>query len=89
MELVKKEMQLAEVVLQEVLRYWPLTNCQKEVLIIGELDELAMVLEPVPEQFDKLAKCLTSYNSQVSLCLDAYVLLAALRLGIGKLVVMF
>lgn len=59
-------MQLAEVVLQEVLRYWPLTNCQKEVLIIGELDELAMILEPVPEQFDKLAKCLTSYNSHVS-----------------------
>lgn len=79
MELVKKDMQLAEVVLQEILRYWPRTNCQKEVLIIGELEELAEVLESVPEQFEKLAislcsriaKCLTSYNSQVSnfLCL--------------------
>lgn len=74
MELVKKDMQLAEVVLQEILRYWPRTNCQKEVLIIGELEELAEVLESVPEQFEKLAislcsriaKCLTSYNSQVS-----------------------
>jgi serine/threonine-protein phosphatase 2A regulatory subunit B' len=73
-EFVKKEMQLAEVILQEVLRCWPLTNCQKEVLMIGELEELVEVLEPVPEQFEKLvvalcfriAKSSTSHNSQVS-----------------------
>lgn len=73
-EFVKKEMQLAEVVLQEVLRFWPLTNCQKEFLMIGELEELAELLEPVHEKFEKLAvplcsqiaKCSASHNSQVS-----------------------
>ncbi|KAJ4774917.1 Serine/threonine protein phosphatase 2A 57 kDa regulatory subunit B' beta isoform [Rhynchospora pubera] len=74
MEFVKKEIQLSEVVLEEVLRFWPLTNCQKEVLLIGELEELVEVLEPVPTQFEKMAvplcsritRCLTSCNSQVA-----------------------
>ncbi|KAK1305190.1 Serine/threonine protein phosphatase 2A 57 kDa regulatory subunit B' beta isoform [Acorus calamus] len=71
-QFVTKEPALAGVVVRGILKYWPVTNCQKEVLIIGELEELVEVLQP--EQFGELAlpicsqiaKCLNSWNSQVA-----------------------
>ncbi|KAJ7978657.1 Serine/threonine protein phosphatase 2A regulatory subunit [Quillaja saponaria] len=71
-QFVQKEPMLGGTVVRGILRYWPLTNCQKEVLLIGELEELVENLDP--EQYRKLAlplckqitKCLNSWNSQVA-----------------------
>jgi serine/threonine-protein phosphatase 2A regulatory subunit B' len=71
LQFVHKEPGLAGAVVTGILRHWPVTNCQKEVLLIEELEEILEVLEP--EQFQKLAvpvcsriaRCVGSCSSQV------------------------
>lgn len=70
-QFLQKEPMLGGVVVRGILRYWPVTNCQKEVLLIGELEDLVENLDP--DQYRKLAlplctqitKCINSWNSQV------------------------
>lgn len=70
-QFVEKEPMLGVMVVRGILRYWPMTNCQKEVLLIGEIEELVENMET--EQYKILAlplckqitKCLNSWNSQV------------------------
>ncbi|KAJ0539920.1 putative protein phosphatase 2A, regulatory B subunit, B56, armadillo-like helical [Helianthus annuus] len=71
-QFVQKEPVLSRVVVGKILRCWPVTNCQKEVLLIGELEEIVenidqrwylMVAVPV---WSRIAKCITSDNSQVT-----------------------
>lgn len=72
-QFVQKEPMLGGVVVRGILRYWPVTNCQKEILLIGELEDLVENLDP--DQYRKLAlpictqitKCMNSWNSQVNL----------------------
>jgi len=40
LQFVDKEPSLAEPVLGQLLKFWPLTNSQKEVLFLGELEEI-------------------------------------------------
>lgn len=83
LQFVHKEPGLAGAVVTGILRHWPVTNCQKEVLLIEELEEILEVLEP--EQFQKLAvpvcsriaRCVSSCSSQVRIaftqtCLDYF-----------------
>ncbi|XP_041012975.1 serine/threonine protein phosphatase 2A 57 kDa regulatory subunit B' beta isoform-like [Juglans microcarpa x Juglans regia] len=71
-QFLQKEPVLGGVIVRGILRYWPVTNCQKEVFLIGELEELVENLDP--GQYRKLAlpmctqitKCLNSWNSQVA-----------------------
>lgn len=71
-QFVQKEPVLGGVAVRGILRYWPVTNCQKEVLLIGELEELVENIDS--DQYRKLAlpicsqlkKCLKSWNSQVA-----------------------
>ncbi|KAA8535966.1 hypothetical protein F0562_028444 [Nyssa sinensis] len=71
-QFVQKEPVLGGVVVRGILKYWPVTNCQKEVFLIGELEEIVENIDP--EQYRKLAlplctqitKCLNSWNSQVA-----------------------
>lgn len=70
-QFVEKEGGVSGEVVKGLMRYWPVTNCQKEVLLIGEVEDLVEVMEG--EEFEKvgvvlctqIAKCLTSCNSQV------------------------
>jgi len=39
-QFVEKDPKLAEPVLKALLKYWPVTNSQKEVLFLGELEEI-------------------------------------------------
>ncbi|CAN6183161.1 unnamed protein product [Urochloa humidicola] len=72
LEFVRKEPGLAGGVVTGILRHWPVTNCQKEVLLIEELEEILEVLEP--KEFEKLAvpvcariaRCVSSCSSQVA-----------------------
>ncbi|KAG2706082.1 hypothetical protein I3760_05G087500 [Carya illinoinensis] len=71
-QFLQKEHVLGGVIVRGILRYWPVINCQKEVFLIGELEELVENLDP--GQYRKLAlpmctqitKCLNSWNSQVA-----------------------
>lgn len=75
-QFVQKEPMLGGIVIRGVLKYWPITNCQKEVLLIGELEELVENIDP--GHYRKLAlplctqitRCLNSWNSQVKLNLN-------------------
>ncbi|KAK7390803.1 hypothetical protein VNO78_18887 [Psophocarpus tetragonolobus] len=71
-QFVQKEPMLGGVIVRGILRYWPITNCQKQILFIGELEDLVENLDP--DQYRKLAlplctqitKCINSWNSQVA-----------------------
>lgn len=71
-QFVQKEPVLGGVVFRGILRYWPVTNCQKEILLLEELEELVENIDP--DQYRKLAlplctqitRCSNSWNSQVS-----------------------
>ncbi|GLU02706.1 hypothetical protein SLE2022_199470 [Rubroshorea leprosula] len=71
-QFVQKEPALGGVVVRGILKYWPVTNCQKEVLLTGELEELVENIDP--DHYRRLAlplctqitRCLSSCNSQVA-----------------------
>ncbi|XP_027367165.1 serine/threonine protein phosphatase 2A 57 kDa regulatory subunit B' beta isoform-like [Abrus precatorius] len=71
-QFVQKEPMLGGVVVRGILKYWPVTNCQKEILLIGELEDLVENIDP--DQYRKLSlplctqitKCINSWNSQVA-----------------------
>ncbi|XP_039024514.1 serine/threonine protein phosphatase 2A 57 kDa regulatory subunit B' beta isoform-like [Hibiscus syriacus] len=71
-QFVQKEPALGGIIVRRILRYWPITNCHKEVLLIGELEELVENIDP--DQYRTLAvplcsritRCLKSCNSQVA-----------------------
>jgi len=71
-QFVEKDPKLAEAVIGSLLRFWPVTNSQKEVLFLGELEEVleltqqlefSRVLVPL---FRQLARCLSSAHFQVA-----------------------
>ncbi|KAI4989406.1 hypothetical protein ZWY2020_036723 [Hordeum vulgare] len=72
LQFVHKEPELAGAVVEGILRRWPVTNCQKEVLLIDELEEIVDALDQ--RQFDalaapicsRIARCATSCSSQVA-----------------------
>jgi serine/threonine-protein phosphatase 2A regulatory subunit B' len=41
-QFVEKDSRLAEQVVLGLLKYWPVTNCQKSVLFLGELEEVTL-----------------------------------------------
>ncbi|GFH23868.1 serine/threonine protein phosphatase 2A regulatory subunit [Haematococcus lacustris] len=67
---VEKDSKLAEPVLKSLLKYWPVTNSQKEVLFLGELEEILELTQSPEFQkvmiplFKQLAKCLNSQHFQ-------------------------
>ncbi|KAJ4895855.1 Serine/threonine protein phosphatase 2A 57 kDa regulatory subunit B' epsilon isoform [Raphanus sativus] len=69
---VEKDYKLADTVIRGLLKYWPLTNCNKEVLYLGELEEVLDVTEPSEFQhcvvplFTQIGKCLNSSHFQVA-----------------------
>jgi hypothetical protein len=70
-QFVEKDPALADPVLRQLLKFWPLTNSQKEVLFLGELEEILELTQPREFQgvlgplFRQLARCLTSAHFQV------------------------
>lgn len=71
---MEKDCKLAEPVLKALLRFWPVTNSQKEVLFLGELEEILELTQVLEFQkvmvplFKQLARCLTSQHFQVRCC---------------------
>ncbi|KAI3504547.1 hypothetical protein L1887_26101 [Cichorium endivia] len=71
-QFVQKEAELGCVVIGKILKYWPVTNCQKEVLLIGEVEEIAenidrrQYLKVALPLWARITKCIKSDNSQVA-----------------------
>ncbi|ERM96261.1 serine/threonine protein phosphatase 2A 57 kDa regulatory subunit B' beta isoform [Amborella trichopoda] len=71
-QFVIKEPGLGGSLIKGILKYWPLTNCQKEVLLIGEIEELVEHTDPGELRklgsslCSQVAKCMNSWNSQVA-----------------------
>ncbi|XP_076915307.1 serine/threonine protein phosphatase 2A 57 kDa regulatory subunit B' beta isoform-like [Bidens hawaiensis] len=71
-QFVEKDNKLADTVINGLLKYWPITNCQKEVLLLGELEEVLEATQATEFQrcmvplFKQLARCLNSPHFQVA-----------------------
>ncbi|GMI79720.1 hypothetical protein like AT3G09880 [Hibiscus trionum] len=71
-QFVDKDYKLADVVVRGLLKYWPLVNCQKEVLFLGELEEVLEAMQSTEFQrcmvpmFRQIARCVNNPNFQVA-----------------------
>ncbi|XP_046849222.1 serine/threonine-protein phosphatase 2A 56 kDa regulatory subunit epsilon isoform-like [Xenia sp. Carnegie-2017] len=71
-QFLEKDAALTEQVIKGLLRYWPKTSSQKEVMYLGEIEEILDVIEP--QQFIKvqaplfkqIARCVSSPHFQVA-----------------------
>ncbi|KAM6600708.1 hypothetical protein CsatA_020317 [Cannabis sativa] len=71
-QFVEKDYKLADSVIRGLLKYWPVTNCQKEVLFLGELEEVLEATQSAEFQrcmiplFRQIGRCLNSPHFQVA-----------------------
>ncbi|CAA6664169.1 unnamed protein product [Spirodela intermedia] len=69
-QFVEKDCKLADIVIRGLLKYWPLTNSSKEVMFLGELEEVLEVTQPAEFQrcmvplFSRITRCLNSSHFQ-------------------------
>ncbi|KAF0925944.1 hypothetical protein E2562_018743 [Oryza meyeriana var. granulata] len=71
-QFIEKEPKLSGTVIRGLLKYWPVTNSQKEMMFLGELEEVLELTE-MPEfqkcmvpLFRRIAHCLNSSHFQVA-----------------------
>ncbi|XP_051130869.1 serine/threonine protein phosphatase 2A 57 kDa regulatory subunit B' beta isoform-like [Andrographis paniculata] len=71
-QFVEKDCRLADTVIRGILKYWPVTNCGKEVLFLGELEEVLEVTQSAEFQrcmvplFRQIGRSLNSFHFQVA-----------------------
>ncbi|URE20853.1 Serine threonine protein phosphatase 2A 57 kDa regulatory subunit B' [Musa troglodytarum] len=65
-QFVEKDYKLADTIIRGLLKYWPVTNCQKEVLFLGELEEVLEATQPAEFQ-----RCMVPLFKQISHCLSS------------------
>ncbi|KAJ4835338.1 hypothetical protein Tsubulata_044467 [Turnera subulata] len=71
-QFVEKDFKLADTVIRGLLKYWPLTNSSKEVMFLGELEEVLEATQAAEFQrcmvplFRQLGRCLNSSHFQVA-----------------------
>ncbi|XP_065879740.1 serine/threonine protein phosphatase 2A 57 kDa regulatory subunit B' theta isoform-like [Euphorbia lathyris] len=71
-QFVEKDCKLADTVIRGMLKYWPITNSSKEVMFLGELEEVLEATQPGEFQrcmvplFRQIARCLSSSHFQVA-----------------------
>ncbi|KAL0377342.1 UNVERIFIED_CONTAM: Serine/threonine protein phosphatase 2A regulatory subunit B' theta isoform [Sesamum radiatum] len=65
-QFVEKDCKLADTVIRGLLKYWPITNSSKEVMFLGELEE---VLEAT--QAPEFQRCMVPLFRQIGRCLSS------------------
>ncbi|CAI8594036.1 unnamed protein product [Vicia faba] len=71
-QFVEKDCKLADTVIRGLLKYWPITNSSKEVMFLGELEEVLDATQPAEFQkcmvllFRQIRRCLSSSHFQVA-----------------------
>lgn len=77
-QFVEKDYRLADIVIRGLLKYWPITNCGKEVLFLNELEEVLEGTQPAEFQrclvplFKQLGRSINSPHFQVCELLYPY-----------------
>lgn len=72
-QFLEKDPTLTEPVVRGLLRFWPKTCSQKEVMFLGEIEEVLDVIEPsqftrIQEPlFRQIARCVSSPHFQVGI----------------------
>jgi serine/threonine-protein phosphatase 2A regulatory subunit B' len=70
-QFIEKDATLTEAVIKGMLKYWPKTSSQKEVMFLGEIEEILDVIEPVQFVkvqeilFRQIGRCVASPHFQV------------------------
>lgn len=71
-QFIEKDCKLADTVIRGLLKYWPITNSSKEVMFLGELEEVLEATRPPEFQrcmvplFRQISRCLSSSHFQVA-----------------------
>lgn len=71
-QFMEKDLTLSESIVKGLLKFWPKTCSQKEVMFLGEMEELMDVIDPnefrkiVDPLFRQIAKCVSSSHFQVA-----------------------
>ncbi|XP_065876158.1 serine/threonine protein phosphatase 2A 59 kDa regulatory subunit B' gamma isoform-like [Euphorbia lathyris] len=71
-QFVEKDFKLADTVIRGLLKYWPVTNSSKEVMFLGELEEVLETTQAAEFQrcmvplFRQIGRCLNSSHFQVA-----------------------
>ncbi|RAL38035.1 unnamed protein product [Cuscuta campestris] len=71
-QFIEKDPKLASIVIRGLLDYWPITNSQKEVMFLGEVEEILEVITMDEFQkimvplFWRIGCCVSSYHFQVA-----------------------
>lgn len=71
-QFLEKDATLTEQVIMGLLKFWPRTCSQKEVMFLGEIEEILDVIEPTQftriqePLFRQIAKCVSSPHFQVA-----------------------
>jgi len=71
-QFLEKDPSLTEIVLAGLLKFWPKTNCPKEVMLLNEIEEILDVIEPEEFQkiqiplFQQISRCIESPHFQVA-----------------------
>ncbi|TSK58187.1 Serine/threonine-protein phosphatase 2A 56 kDa regulatory subunit alpha isoform [Bagarius yarrelli] len=71
-QFLEKDSTLTELVIRGLLKFWPKTYSQKEVMFLGEIEEILDVIEPTQFKkiheplFKQISKCVASPHFQVA-----------------------
>ncbi|MCD7461312.1 hypothetical protein HAX54_045868 [Datura stramonium] len=71
-QFVEKDFKLSDTVIRGLLKYWPITNSGKEVMFLGELEEVLEATQAAEFQrcmvplFRQIGRCLNSSHFQVA-----------------------
>lgn len=71
MQFLEKDCEVSGTVIRGLLKYWPIRNCTKEVMFLGELQKVLVATQPAELQrcmeslFRQMSRCLSSSNFQV------------------------
>ncbi|KAK7829728.1 serine/threonine protein phosphatase 2a 59 kda regulatory subunit b' gamma isoform [Quercus suber] len=71
-QICEKDAKLADTVIRGLLKYWPITNSSKEVMFLGELEEVLEATQGAEFQrcmvplFRQIGRCLNSSHFQVA-----------------------
>lgn len=65
-QFVEKDCKLADTVIRGLIKYWPVTNSTKEVMFLGELEEILEATQPA-----EFKKCMVPLFRQIARCLNS------------------
>ncbi|KAL8090122.1 serine/threonine protein phosphatase 2A 57 kDa regulatory subunit B' kappa isoform-like [Apium graveolens] len=72
MQFLEKDLNLASMVIRGLLKYWPITNSQKEVMFLSEIEEILETISMDEFQkvmallFRRIGCCISSFQFQVA-----------------------